>query len=164
MYMVHLWFKCDPPTSSEFGNSNNVCRLCDVISIGKVTIHGLGLPGLPGLRGSRDPQIASWQEKWDGLQKAMKFIFQISALPILWISNVSYDVNVMKSLGLLSASFWEMDNYWIAAWMKSLESLNFMLGLRRTNGCQPIVKKNLGILHWTWGAFCKGEKASFMWF
>ena len=47
--------------------------------------------------------------RWSGLQKAMKFIFQISVLPILWISNISYDVNIMKSLGLLSAPFWEME-------------------------------------------------------
>ena len=79
----------------------------EIWETGKVTIHGLGLPGLPR------PSNCKWtgEVSWSGLQKAMKLIFQISALPILRISNVSYDVNVMKNLGLLSASFWEMENY-----------------------------------------------------
>ena len=83
-------------------------------SFGKVTIHGLGLPGLPGLPGLLGlprPSNCKWtgEVRWSGLQKVMKFIFQISVLPILWISNISYDVNIMKSLGLLSAPFWEME-------------------------------------------------------
>ena len=62
---------------------------------GKVTIHGLGLPGLPGLpglRGSGAPKTlkCKWtgKMKWSGFQKAKKFIFQMSILPILWIANV----------------------------------------------------------------------------
>ena len=95
--------------------------------------------GSRGSRGSGAPKTlkCKWtgKMKWSGFQKAKKFIFQMSILPMLWISNVSYDVNIMKRLELLFESF-----------LKSLEFLNFMLGWRRTNEWQPIVRKNLEIL------------------
>ena len=145
--------------------------------IGKVTIHGLGLPGLPGLRGSRAPGLPgvpgapeTLKLQVDRRSEMVWFAkgneIHISDFCIANTMDIKYQLwceHYEKPWTPFSTILGNGD-YWIAAWMKSLESLNFMLGLRRTNGCQPIVKKNLGILGWTWGAFCTGGKASFMWF
>ena len=133
----------------QFRPRNQCSPYHKVIALGlaqfALLLHCAGLPGLPGLPGLQDCKLVM-----DNPREVDCFAEgknHISDFCIGTKISVMSDMSIMKKPGRFTLIILGKENYWgSAGMMKSVESLNFMLGWKKLCGRLPRVRKNLEIL------------------